>query len=304
MNTKTKKIFIVSLIIVTIVSIVFVVLMFSKQNEQAKQSGSENNGILFGALRPRRQQQPEPIPIGPNNQDVSIDQNDGDGIVDETINPGQSIIQSPNDYFTSIPLPQGSLTSGETSGDGTGTGGEVRIPTGGGTNGGGARNPACDNPALSSALRTQLCPDEIGTPNMNFELTRFVLNEEEQAELDRLTRNFARLAVYLRSAGDIEDLQSSQTTYNQIAIRYNRLAKDTEVEVNKDTYTGSRIRERSFLSERQNNGLGLRIVSYIPLVAIPYTKTTFEEILKQLGARDGKRVIDNLETIEDIIKVR
>lgn len=259
MNSKNKKIFIISLILLTIVSVLFIIFTFFRNTNSGQQTtdGSQKS-LFFGSLRPKQKAEKQgsvtnkdssSVDLGSQNTETQTET--GSGQVGSGEIPSGNL-GSGSGYFTSLPNPSGIGSGGGLGSGGSGGGlgeNEVILPGGGsgsGTGSGGAnkKTSICDDPNTPFDIKIQACPNIILA---NIEPVKFVLTEEEQAELDRLNRSFARLAVYLKTSGDLEDLQSNQDAYQKTASDYAKLAKEMDLEVNSSSYSGPRQRGRSFI---------------------------------------------------------
>jgi hypothetical protein len=254
MNDRKRKILIISLITVTVLVIIYIVYLFmGKKPASTGESGSMFSG--FSSLLSRKKTTPSGSQINPNETpvDIGTDTSIPDQNIDPlnpsnpgTINPGDIDIGEPGTPgFNPLPNPRGGTVINpggptETPEDVT----KLDDPTNNN------KDKPCDSSKLPGGVAVILCQGGILKPRENTaNVVNFSLNDEEQAELDRLSRMFARLAPYLKTEADVSREQTNQETYEDFTIDANRYSRETTAQINSSSYLGPKETSLPFLTD-------------------------------------------------------
>lgn len=238
--------------------VAFIIFTFSK-NKTTSTSGDfqTKSSFSFANLLLRKKAGPTGSQIDTGSQGTDLGGQTGTDASGDTTLPGSNTDTNTDfttEYLTSLPDPSiftsGTGTNINPGGTGTTGGGGVVLPGGGGGGGGTNKNDPCVGTILSQKVRIQLCGAG-PNPNVNLGISAipFTLNDEEQAELDRLSRAFARLAPYLKTDGDVSAEQANNEAYNDFVTEANGLVKKTDEEMLSSTYKGPKVatRHRPFI---------------------------------------------------------
>lgn len=252
MNNKKNKILIITLIAITLVVIFYIVYLFmGKKPTTSNESGGVFSG--FSSLLSRKKTTPGGSQINPDGTpvDIGADTDIPDTDID-TLNPGNPGTVNPGGVGVSEP----------------GTPGFNPLPSPG--NNGTVINPndpeetpeditKIDDPTdttkkkpcgagLPKGVLDIICEQGGLTPyGQNVNVVGFSLNDEEQAELDRLSRMFARLAPYLKTEADVAREQSNQESYEAVDLKNNSLARGMDIDRKRPGYAGPVEVVRPFL---------------------------------------------------------
>lgn len=149
------------------------------------------------------------------------------------------------------------------------------------------RRALCNDPNLPKDVVTIMCGPVGLEPNaQKTSVASFSLNAEEQAELDRLSRMFARLAPFLKTESDIASEKSNMEAYQGFTVEATRLARETDIERSTSYYKGPREIINPFLTNKE---FGEKIGSQFELELLGHRAEVFRiKIWDLLGIRrDG-----------------
>ncbi|MBP6912849.1 MAG: hypothetical protein KBB86_02860 [Candidatus Pacebacteria bacterium] len=292
MNDRKRKILIITLIAVTILVILYIVYLFmgKKPITTTGSGGSTFSG--FGNLLSKKKTTPPgsqinpdgtPVDIGADTQipDSGIDQ--GDSGNPGNVNTGTDPIQSNTPNLNALPSPG-------TGGTTVNPNGPVEIPIDITTIDDPKTDPTkkkkCDKNALPKGVLNILCEDAgLMHYGQNVDIVSFSLNNEEQQELDRLSRMFARIAPYLKTETDVLQEQSNQEAYEEFTVTANRLARETDAEVRSSGYRGPKEIQNPFLTSQE---FGSKLGYQLNLELLGYPERDFRiRIWDLLGMKLG-----------------
>ena len=304
MNTKRKKIFIITLVVITFFVLLYIVYMFLGRVAQTPPEQSNNKIFDFGSLTLKKKAPVDGSQVGDDTQSIDIN---GDGKIDEkdftgmptdtsgTGNPGQiggtGIDGSdlPNfDIGKLVPLPDPGINPGSTIPDiNLQDIIDINLPK----NTDPKQKEICKDPDLSAEMRKLLCTDPYKPGTGDTGIISFTLNDEEQAELDRLNRAFARLAPYLKTEAEIASEQSNYEAYADFTLEAGRLTNETNIEIAGSTYAGQKQRVRPFLTGKEFGDKASEEIDISPLIGTD-DKDIPNGVLKAINKFLAKKTIE------------
>lgn len=229
MDDRKKKILIITLVSITIFILIYILYMFWSRNRTDDGTGTSKNLLNFGNLISKKKPAKDGSEINTPADGITLPGTEGTtGTPSGNIPGGTTIPNTPN--LTPLPGPGNSGSNYNPTNPIIIT--DVPIP----------KDPL--NPCVPT--KTKPCPGDGPGPNVT--VINFSLNDEEQAELDRLNRMFARLAPYLKTEADIAREQSNQEAYEDFVVEANRLSRETDITVARTSYKGPREVKRPFLT--------------------------------------------------------
>ncbi len=293
MNDRKRKILIITLIAITLLVILYIVYLFmGKKPATSNEQGGVFSG--FSSLLSRKKTTPSGSQINPDGTpvDIGTDTTIPDTNIDPlnpgnpgnpgTINPGGVDINRPGTPgFNPLPNPGNNGTvvnpndPGETPEDIV----KIEDPTDT------TKKKPC-GAGLPKGVLDIICEQGGLTPyGENVNIVNFSLNDEEQAELDRLSRMFARLAPYLKTEADVSREQANQESYETFTVNANRLSRETDIEVKSSGYRGPKEVISPFLTSKE---FGSKIGTQAELELLGYSGSDFKiKIWDLLGIRRG-----------------
>jgi hypothetical protein len=274
MNTKKNKILIIALIAITLIAVIYIVYMFL--GKKPTQTGESTGGTFssFSSLLSRKKTIPGGSQINPNGTPVDVGGSDTDipGTKIDPLNPGNP--GNPGGVDPNNPNNPGGVNPndpGNPGGVDINQGGFTPLPDPYNPGGGGIINPndpnetpeditkidpvpdnkkkkPCDKTNLPKGVADIICDQGGLLPNGEVNIVNFSLNDEEQAELDRLSRMFARLAPYLKTESDIAAEKSNMEAYTNFNTESGRLIHQTNIERLATNYKGPTEIKSPFLN--------------------------------------------------------
>src|SRR3989338_6115893 len=234
MNTKRKKIFIITLVVITFFVLLYIVYMFLGRVAQTPPEQSNNKIFDFGSLTLKKKAPVDGSQVGDDTQSIDIN-------LPKNTDPKQKEI--------------------------------------------------CKDPDLSAEMRKLLCTDPYKPGTGDTGIISFTLNDEEQAELDRLNRAFARLAPYLKTEAEIASEQSNYEAYADFTLEAGRLTNETNIEIAGSTYAGQKQRVRPFLTGKEFGDKASEEIDISPLIGTD-DKDIPNGVLKAINKFLAKKTIE------------
>lgn len=293
MNTGKRKIFIVILVAITFLVVGYIVYMFLGNKGTTPTNTADTKVFNFGALIARKKTGVDGSKIGNNADTVNIGINTSDASLPDgatrlpdgrillangvILNPDGTPI-NPNDGYigtlptdTLVPLPDPNIILPDPN---------IILPDPNiilpdpNTNPS-TKNSPCGTNTYSKEVLNIIC----GNPGFEAneqKPNKFSLTDEEQAELDRLGRAFARIAPYLKTEADVAQEKSNEEAYRATISENTKLAEKTRLEILSPNYKGPLELKPPFLTKMEfkvkiTDGMLLELFGYTNGRLVPFT---------------------------------